>query len=518
MTSIRTARHGILTAVLSLLAISAQAGGTIHTFVVNSTADTQTAGTLRQAILDANNSAATDVDIDINLPDGSEILLSSDLPTISHPNVTIANLQPLQQITIDGGGSYRLLRQVGLNPMISVSDIEFRSGWMDATDGTEGGACLFTQGRALVYRARFFNCQTRNGSGAAIHARASLLVEDSQLDDNTVFQDNTLPVSRGGAVYCTGTFCDIRGSSFSDNRVNVQLIGQTERGGGAAHLDAEQISIQDSQFLSNRGLGRGGALYLVPTQPGSSVDISGSLFRENEGGEGGALYVDGNNTESLTIEKSSFERNVATLRGPALVAVTVPQVHLDGNVFYLQESANTAVVWGTVYVFGNSSGSSTVTLDFNTFVGEDERSFLFEANEGGASSDVVVARMHANVFDQRAQRAACREESAQLEPQAGQFNVVTDDSCTGTIEADSLINTDPLLNEAVSLVNHTLVYPKKDSPTVDFVTDESLVNCSGTSDLGGTIRPLDGDNDGLAQCDAGALERNVWIFRDRFEN
>lgn len=500
-------------------AAPAQAGGTTDTFVVNSTADTETAGTLRQATLDANASTANQVNIDIDLPDGSEILLTADLPTLSHPTVQIRNIHPSRQITVNGERSYRILRQIGSGTSLSVLAIELREGWMDGSGGNDGGACLFTQGRALLYGVRFTDCETLNGSGAAVHARENLLVEDSRFDGNTLVQDGGTPVSRGGAIYCTGVFCAISGSSFSDNRVVIQLIGQVERGGGAAYLSAEEITVENSTFQRNRGLGRGGALHLVPAQADSFIRITASLFRANEGGEGGSLYVSGTNTgQSLTLERNSFERNTVTLRGAAIVANTVPQVALINNVFYMHDSSNTSVAWGAVYVFGNSTRSSSVSLDFNTFVGEDEDSLLFEANEGSSANDVVVTRMHANVFDQRAQRPACREEFNQLAPQSGQFNVVSDDSCTGTIESGSQINVDPLLNGAVSQPDRTLVYPEKASPAVDNVTSESLVVCSGQSDLDGVGRPLDGDDDGVAQCDAGALERNVTLFEDRFEN
>lgn len=502
----------------ALAATSVQAGGTTDTFVVNSTADTQTAGTLRQAIVDANNSVANQVNIDIDLPDDSEILLTADLPTLSHPTVQIRNIHPSRQITVDGDQSYHILRQIGSGTSLSVSAMQLREGWMDGSGGNDGGACLFTQGRALLYGVRFTDCETLNGSGAAVHARENLLVEDSRFDGNTVVQDGGTPVSRGGAIYCTGVFCAISGSSFSDNRVVIQLIGQLERGGGAAYLSAEEITVENSTFHRNRGLGRGGALNIRPTQADSFIRITASLFRANEGGEGGSLYVSGSNTgQSLTLERNSFERNTVTLRGAAIVATTVPQVTLKNNVFYMHDSSNTSVAWGAVYVFGNSTRSSTVSVDFNTFVGEDEDSVLFEASEGGSANDVVITRMHANVFDQRAARPACREDFSQLAPQSGQFNVVSDDSCTGTIESGSLVNVDPLLNEAISRPDRTLVYPEEASPAIDFVTSESLVLCSGQTDLDGIVRPLDGDDDGVAHCDAGALERNVTLFEDRFQ-
>ena len=503
-------------AMLALVATLAQAGGSIATFSVTSTDDTQTPGTLRQAILDANASSATDARIEIDLSDGSVILLGSDLPTLSHPAVQIRNLQPANAIAVDGDDSYRLFVHLGTSPSITISDLEMRNGSMTSGFAVDGGACLYTQGRALLYRVRFSGCTTINGNGGAVHAKNNLLAEDSQFSDNTIFHDGTSGY-RGGAIYCDGVFCDITGSSFTGNRVLTQLSGQTERGGGAVFSRASEFRVENSDFIDNVGLGRGGAIHLWLPDTASSGQIRNTLFRANSGGQGGAVWAEGLSDDTvLTVDRSIFDRNVSSLRAPALKLQLISQVDLAGNLFNRQASTNT-LTQGTVFVFSNNSRQSLVTLDFNTFVGEDENSYLFQVDEVDPT-DVVVTRMHANIFDQRvATRPACIEEGAPMNAQEGLFNVVTDDSCTGSIEAGSLINVDPRLTTAV-LPSRTIVYPDPDSPAIDLVDTESLVVCSSQTDLDGTTRPLDGDDDGVPVCDAGAVERNVDVFSDRFES
>jgi len=55
--------------------------------------------------------------------------------------------------------------------------------------------------------------------------------------------------------------------------------------------------------------------------------------------------------------------------------------------------------------------------------------------------------------------------------------------------------------------------PSADSPLTDAFNDASCL----TTDARGIERPQDGDNDGIAACDIGAVERRRdWVFRDRF--
>src|SRR6185312_11636495 len=82
------------------------------TLVVNSTADTNTAGTLRFAL---NNASDGDT-ITVSLPANSAIQLTGDLPTITHA-ITISG----DAVTIDGRASYRpfFIDAAGRNVSIS---------------------------------------------------------------------------------------------------------------------------------------------------------------------------------------------------------------------------------------------------------------------------------------------------------------------------------------------------------------------------------------------------------------
>lgn len=88
----------------------------------------------------------------------------------------------------------------------------------------------------------------------------------------------------------------------------------------------------------------------------------------------------------------------------------------------------------------------------------------------------------------------------------GAFAAVSDDhSCGGRSEGDA-----GLL--ALTTINGAPVHPiSSDSPAVDHAGEPinaggEWCGSFGPADQAGTIRPLDGDGDGIALCDAGAFE------------
>lgn len=92
----------------------------LQTFTVTSTADTDTAGTLRRAILDANQTAGLDtIEFEIGGGGPQTITLVSDLPVISETVIIDGTTQDgytmVPLVTIDGNGNAEVILDVATN-------------------------------------------------------------------------------------------------------------------------------------------------------------------------------------------------------------------------------------------------------------------------------------------------------------------------------------------------------------------------------------------------------------------
>jgi hypothetical protein len=498
----------------ALLVSSVASSRTVTSISVTDAADSSPLAppnTLRQAILDANNANPDHpVVINIDLATNSVINLADDLPPITHPNISIRPVNEDSHVAIDGLGTERIFRQFGQDSVLTLENLELRDAHMDGSGLDDGGACVFSVGNVDLTDMRFTNCRATNGNGGAVHVRGDLEIARSEFVDNVVGGNE---IKRGGAVYCSGTLCDISDSLFKAN--SVERVpgepGALERGGGAIASLGVVPAVRRSEFIQNQAPGRGGAIYILSTSDRRIASIFQSLFRQNSGGEGGAIWIQG--PQPVIIQRSSFDRNLS-LFVPAISTSNVPLVRIRQNVFYNQASTNPdAISTGAVYIAGTASLPSESWVVLNTFIGEDEKTHLFQTS----SSNVTVNPLYGNIFDQRAADVlACSDQfGRKLTVASTSFNVVSDDSCQGVADEGSVLNADPKLGNVRQLPDRTIVYPSADSVAVDLMV--AGFRCVNTRDLAGTSRPQDGDLDGESLCDAGALEFVERIFDDRFE-
>jgi hypothetical protein len=109
----------------------------------------------------------------------------------------------------------------------------------------------------------------------------------------------------------------IENVTFSNN---VCSAAGNDVGGGALYAQGGNVTIRNSAFLGNRG-GNGGAIGNLQAR----FTIEDTLFQGNltnahagDGGNGGAIYVDGSNNGQLVIRRSTFRSNVASWLGGAI--------------------------------------------------------------------------------------------------------------------------------------------------------------------------------------------------------
>jgi predicted outer membrane repeat protein len=114
------------------------------------------------------------------------------------------------------------------------------------------------------------------------------------------------------------TTLEVSGVTFTNN---VCDAAGNDVGGGAIYAHKGYLNIRGSTFSGNRG-GNGGAIgvlqaiYTVEdsTFVGNSTNASTQQFA----GFGGALYADGSSNGTLTVRRSTFRQNTATLAGGAI--------------------------------------------------------------------------------------------------------------------------------------------------------------------------------------------------------
>jgi hypothetical protein len=235
-----------------LLASQAQAA----TFTVANTND-DGAGSLRQAIIDANATAGADT---IDFAVSGQITLASQLPNITDSaGLTIDGGSA--DITISGNDLVRVF-QVNLGAKLALENLTVADG--KAVSPTPDGAGLLNNGGTVT-------------------------VTDSTFSGNTVEGTGT-QVSSGGAIRNDGTLT-VTNSTFSGNSANSGT-------GGGIDIVSGSATVTNSTFSGNSALQGGG----IATVPGTSTTLRNTIVAENTQGNNcdGTITDGGGNLDDGT--------------------------------------------------------------------------------------------------------------------------------------------------------------------------------------------------------------------------
>ena len=331
------------------------------------------AGSLRQAILDANvNPGPDEIVFDLaSLPatitlTTGQIFITDDL-TITGPGA--------DQLTVSGNNSSRIFN---VNNGIADSISLFVSG-LRLADGfvvSNGGAILNSEN--LTIENSDFTGNTADLGGAIYNNDTIAGITDSTFTTNSA--------TSGGAVFNNGTLTAITGSTFIENTA-------TTTSGGALFNAVDIGSISDSSFLDNSASLQGGAIFNAFSRPITSItntifdgnraisglggalfdsgaiqSISGCTFSNNStGSSGGAIYKNQGTIDSLA--NSTFTGNTAVADGGAIDAFA-NILGITGCTFTENEADN-----GGAISYG---GSQATTISSSTFSGN------IAATNGGA--------------------------------------------------------------------------------------------------------------------------------------
>ena len=232
-------------------------------------------------------------------------------------------------VTLDGGGTTRILHFNGGNYRVTTTTVTLQNLTL---------AHAKASGTPISAPATCSQGYEIDGGGGAI------LINDGVLHViNTTFIQNAAaspgPDVAGGGIYATGSLgVTIVGSRFE---------GNTASNGGAVGCLNSDLSIANTVFSQNSATGRGA----------NSIDTSVCDAGGGEvgnGGNGGAVSIDGGSDGALTVCGATFEKNVSGALGGAMFRTpdgatqtsTFSQSTLDGN---------TAVQGGGAVYFHNST-------------------------------------------------------------------------------------------------------------------------------------------------------------------
>jgi predicted outer membrane repeat protein len=209
----------------------------------------------------------------------------------------------------------------GINVKIYSSPTSYhQSPTLDATNVTRffnvtGGSTLWLQGPMTLV----------NGFGSS--GGALLVDEGSKLVlTDVVLQSNTAR-AYGGAIYAqNAASVQIAGCTFQSNRGD----GADDNGGGAIAAWAELITITQSSFVKNNG-GDGGALYIEPNLGRALLATDGAgdarsvASRRLRSSADGGRYAFGEATvhiDGVTFESNGFYHNDQTICGGGAISIS----------------------------------------------------------------------------------------------------------------------------------------------------------------------------------------------------
>jgi CSLREA domain-containing protein len=474
---------------------SARAASTI---TVNSLADTVAADgycTLREAIQNASNHAATNADCTagsggdtINFSVSGAITLGSRLPDMyDEGGLTIDGTG--QTVTINGnhavqvatGGSLLTLNNLtianGYVPAGSGGAIS-SSGTLIISNCTFSGNSAFRGGAiyklvgTLTITNSTFSGNTANDGGGIYNDSGTLSIAD------TVFSGNSVPSGDGGGIYSVGGLTITR-STFSGNSA---YLGR----GGGIYNGGSTLTITDSIFSSNNANdGNGGGIY-NDTGP---LTITNSSFSNNSasGGFGGGIYNDYPNP--LTVRGSTFSTNSADSGGgvynngyagypSAITNSTFSGNSASGNGGGLYNNAGTLTITNSSFSGNSASGSGGgVNRIGGTFT---LRNTIVDNNSGGNCSGVITN---------------------------GGNNIDSSTTCNWGSAGGSMSNTNPLLG---ALTGSPAYFPlEAGSPAIDKGEDSiCAVWPVNNESQNGLTRPQG------PHCDIGSYEHRGSIFDD----
>lgn len=458
----------------TLLASTAQAA----TFVVTTNAESGP-GSLVAAITAANAAVGSSHRIEFVANVGLIDLLAP-LPIITKENLEIdARSAPGVAIApINPTAGFRLFQVSNTVDTLTLRGFTLRFGVAEGAGA--GGGCVdgeMAKSTAVLTLdgMQLQQCSARYESfsrGGAVHWNgARIIALNSLFDSNSAISTGSTNFAQasGGALY--GKELQLTRTRLTNNQTN----GRISIGGAALALG--NVTLLDSVWLDNLAVSTnsasGGAL-AADCAIGCLYDLRSSFFGRNQARDAGAIFARSTQFFSvLSLQNVSFVDNaVSGTFSTAAGAVSMQQVVLEARHVSFQ---------------GNTGPSAHFSMQNSS----------------------QLRLVHNSVFGTSATPGCLFTSVAQ----ASSANITTDVNCaagfTGNSPVSGLSNGPVAFNARMPVVAYG-----PSSPAIDRANP---AECPGTDAIG-TIRPQDGNGDGLAVCDVGAYELVDQMFKSGFEN
>ncbi len=319
------------------------------------------------------------------------------------------------------------------------------------------------------------------------------------------------PVLEGSTITLTGANADIDVTSpVTIQGPGADLLALSGDGSSRVFFvddgrngESVDVAIQGLTLQSGLVSGDGGAVLNR-----ENLTLSDVTLTSNEASRGGAVFSDG--PGDLTLVRATISQNRTESSGSGILAsdsaVTVIDSTVSGNTSSYGSAAirliggslemrDSTISGNRVYSTGGIfARSSSVQIRNSTIIGNSTiyggGSLYVDAGEFGLINVVIAGNTGEGL--------ECLYSSgtgSSVFVNTG--NLVEDGSCNSTLAGDPLLG--PLQHNGGPTLTHA---PLPGSPVID-TGDDSI--CTAT-DQRGAVRPGDGDEDGLAGCDIGAVE------------
>ena len=325
-----------------------------------------------------------------------------------------------------------------------------------------------------------------SGNGGSVLVKnGGLRIKNSTLSNNTA--------QSGGAL----SFRDGTGQSmiintlFKNNETIKSAIGG--EGGAVRSIGDTVLAIKNSQFSGNVSNKNGGALYA-----GGTLNVESSTFVHNVARRnGGAIFVSGGS--AFTMKNATISFNTAKLGDGGGVLSVVEPVAGDSNTVFINSTIS----------HNQSSTEKSVSSVVSARLG----GLVFDSSGGGIFGEYADSfLLHNTVIANNTEfieqipddvAAVINSDSSHNLIGAGFSLFGLTDGINGNQIGSRDVPIDVQLQSLADNGGGTLTQlPDSSSPVVDAGNEEF---CEIT-DQRGRIRPQDGDEDGSAVCDIGAVE------------